>query len=322
MPTFFNDLQSDPQIFVDIPSQLEANNSSQRGRSPCTPKRPRSQVKPADSSFDGLSPIGSPKQYGFSPDFEPMSTPKRRKSSSSGLRSSMGEFSQLKLHECAAFDRDSGLSKSVDFSKIPSFRIPTNQFSTPKKRPKLEADRSPPPAPQKMRRSSMNLDRDSPTPTKLFQEELGAKDVVESTENAPASVHNIAKLDPVDYASAMGIVGFISSHLVRTGERCVSLSNLVQIVSAASVAHRTPTSALAAVRDLARAVPEWVTVAKESGSVVSYKFSDDMRTSEVLQKLRELKRKQTMEETADLRSSIADLRASLSDLRAMSTARQ
>lgn len=251
-----------------------------------------------------------------------MSTPKRRKSSSSGLRSSMGDFSLIKRTAGGIREVDSGLSKSVDFSKIPSFRIPTNQFSTPKKRPKSDVDRSPPAAPHKMRRSDVSLPTDLPTPTRLFPEERVEKDVVESTENAPASALNISKLNPVDYVSAMGIVGFISSHLVRTGDRCVPLSQLVQIVSAASVAHRTPTSALTALRDLARAVPEWVTVGKEGGSVASYTFSEGMRTSQVLQKLRELKRQQTMEDTADLRSSIAELRASLSDIRAMTTARQ
>lgn len=304
----FNDFQLlyRSQIFVDIPSQLEASSSSCRGRSPATPKRTRSQFNDKDSSFDGLSPIGSPKLCGFSPDFEPMSTPKRRKASNTVLRSSVGDFGAA-LHRPAPLSQAEGLSKSVDFSKIPSFKVATNQYSTPKKRSKSDACLDPPSAPRKTRRSQRIEPEELPLPQRLFEEMLGPKP---APENVPAS--NIAS--NIDYVGAMGVVGFISSHLARTGDRQVALSELVQVISSGSVSHRSASSALVALGDLARAVPEWISVDRSAGSVDMYWFNPEVRAMHVLQKLREMKRKQTMEETADLRQSIAELRASVSRL--------
>jgi hypothetical protein len=62
-----------------------------------------------------------------------------------------------------------------------------------------------------------------------------------------------------------------------------------------------------AVRNLAKAIPEWVSVSRDSAGEI-FNFSPELRTFEVLQKLGELKRKQMMESTEELRASI---RASL-----------
>ena len=283
---------------------MDANSGNGREGLPGTPKRARSELKDREESFDGLSPIGSPKLCGFSPDFEPQSTPKRRKSSNSMLRSSMSDLFSRKRNEPTQ-ETDWGLSKSVDFSKLSSSGV-RDPCSTPQKRTKSEAT---PQAPRKGLRPSAESE-DLPNPTRLrfdaSDEETPA--VVEASENTPDNRPASILTDvPVDYAGAMGVVGFISSYLAREGERSVPLSRLVQLISSSSVAHKTATSAHMAVRNLAKAIPEWVSVSRDSEGEI-FNFSPELRTFEVLQKLGELKRKQMMESTEELRASI---RASL-----------
>lgn len=257
-------------------------------------------MKDKEASFDGLSPIGSPKLCGFSPDFEPQSTPKRRKSSNGMLRSSMSDlFSRKRDEPCS--DTDWTVSKSVDFSKLPSTSSSRASLETPKKRSKSDVA---PGAPRKGPREPSDRD-ELPGPIRLRF--ASSDDEEPATENMlvnrPAGILTNV---PVDYAGAMGVVGFISSYLARGGERSVPLSRLVQLISSASVAHKTATSAHMAVRNLAKAIPEWVSVEGEI-----FTFSSEMRTLEVLKRLGELKRKQMMEDTSELRASIAELRSSL-----------
>ena len=187
-----------------------------------------------------------------------------------------------------------GLSKSVDFSKLPSASS-AGGFSTPKKRSKSDIT---PGAPRKEMRRSVVADSIVPEGKRL---DFGDP----KNENTPSTNQ---QLDiPVDFAGAMGVVGFISSHLARGGERSVPLSQLVHLISSASVVHKTATSALMAVRNLAKAIPEWVSVEGDK-----YTFSIELRTFQVLQKLAERRRQQIMEDTSQLRSSIAEMRKSLS----------
>ncbi len=171
-------------------------------------------------------------------------------------------------------------------------------YSTPKKRSKSDIT---PRAPRKPPRQQFEL----PEGKRLeFSEAVSG-----SAENTSVNKLNTgpAVEIPVDYAGAMGVVGFISSYIARGGSRIVPLSQLVQIISSTSVAHKTATSALMAARNLAKAIPEWITVC--NGDV--YEFSSELRTFEVLQKLSERRRQQIMEETNDLRCSIAEMRKSL-----------
>jgi hypothetical protein len=200
-------------------------------------------------------------------------------------------------------DKSAGLSRSVDFSKLPSMTSGYT-FSTPKKRSKSDVS---PRAPRKTGTKDIDPD-EMPLPKRL---NFGSSDSESRTfENSPMNTQSLLNEVPVDYAGAMGVVGFISSYIARGGERTVPLSNLVQLISSTSMAHKTATSALMAVRNLTKAIPEWISV-KKTGQSETLTFSSELRTFEVLQKLGEKKRKQLMEETTDLRASIAELRASL-----------
>jgi hypothetical protein len=93
----------------------------------------------------------------------------------------------------------------------------------------------------------------------------------------------------------MGIVGFISSLITRSsGQRTFALSALVQVISAQSKSHKSPASAAAVLKSLAAAVPEWVSVSTAKGTE-SFSFSGELKTFDVLGRLRELKRKQLLD---------------------------
>ena len=89
----------------------------------------------------------------------------------------------------------------------------------------------------------------------------------------------------------MGIVGFISSFLTRSSDRSVPLSSLVQLIMSASINHRSSSCALQVITNLAKAVPEWISVTRQGG-LEMYTFSDSIKTFDVLSRLRELKRQQ------------------------------
>lgn len=167
------------KIFVDIPSQLEASNPAPRGRSPSTPKRSRAELKDDYSFFEDLSPIGSPKLNDNSLDFEPRTTPKRRRPSGGLLmRSSLSDvFGSLTREEPVV---DLGLSKSVDFSKMsisrpespPRSTSASRDFTPPRTRSQSRVSQSTPSAPRKPPRSQFSQSlpnfEELPKPRRLF----------------------------------------------------------------------------------------------------------------------------------------------------------
>jgi len=273
---------------VDIPSNLEAKDSAARGRSPSTPKRSRADLKEDLSLFDEISPIGSPKMA----DGEIRGTPKRRRSSSF-MRSSMNDIFSTKRD---GRDLDTGLSKSVDFSGMTCFQLESpkaskstcaRDFTPPRTRSQSRLLLKTPQAPRKPPRSIIssslpNLD-ELPKPRRLF-------DQPDSSQSL--SVGGAEKL--IDYSAVMSIVGFISSFITRRNERKVLLSSLVQLISSVSINHRSPASALSVLRSLSRSIPEWVTVKKE-GSNEFFVFSSQMKSYDVLSRLRDLKRERLLQ---------------------------
>lgn len=92
----------------------------------------------------------------------------------------------------------------------------------------------------------------------------------------------------MDYSAVMSIVGFISSHIARSSERRIPLKSLVQLITSVSINHRTVNAATNVIRALAKVVPQWVTIQPNEVLV----FNADLKTFDVLTKLRILKRAQ------------------------------
>lgn len=173
---------------------------------------------------------------------------------------------------------DTGLSKSVDFSRLTSVRDCTPPRTRSQSR-LLEA----PPAPRKPSRKAISRSlptsvEELPKPRRLFD-----------------PVSHLSSGSEVDYSAVMSIVGFISSFIARHKERKFPLVKLVELISSVSINHRSPVSALAVLRSLAKAVPEWVSVEKQEDSREEmFVFSSGLKTFDVLSKLRDLKRERLM----------------------------
>lgn len=182
---------------------------------------------------------------------------------------------------------DPGLSKSVDFSKMsisrpkspPRSSSASRDLTPARTRSQSRVSKSTPSAPRKASRSQVTQSlpnfEELPKPRRLF-------------DPVPATPEKV-DTDSVDLTGVMGIIGFISSFLTRNNERRVPLASLVQLISSSSINNRSTASAESVLRNLARAVPEWVSV--EGGM---YTFSDALKTFDVLSKLRDLKRQQML----------------------------
>lgn len=164
-------------------------------------------------------------------------------------------------------------SSSRDFTP-PRTRSQARVFATPQ-------------APRKPIRSRVSMSlpnfEDLPRPRRLFGDELPAQP--ESASNSTTGT---------DYSGVMGIVGFISSLITRSsGQRTFALSSLVELISSHSKSHTSAASATAVLRSLATAVPDWVSVTSNLGHD-EFSFAPEMKTFEVLGRLRDLKRQELM----------------------------
>jgi hypothetical protein len=181
------------------------------------------------------------------------------------LFSSLREESERRMEDVSRVTcRRSALpptSRSVDFS--------TRYYTPPRTRSqtRLLGGISPPPAPRKPTRERST---DLPEPRRLFND-----------EDNQQSFH-------IDYGAAMGIVGFISSFLMRRQEHVVAVSELANFITSVSVKHRDVEYVSRIIGYLINAVPEWIV---EEMPYETVKFNKSVKTYEVLSKLRLLKRR-------------------------------
>jgi hypothetical protein len=308
---------TDFKIYVDA-TQENKSSAVNRGVSPSTPKRSRTEVPVQDSSFGDLSPIQSgvtvtPLSIGVdshegADTLAPLqTTPKRRRSlrstapTSIGSRSLTDLFSAVREETLNHMDdedstvvhhhrssrsggRQSTVSRSVDFTS----RI----LYTPPRTRSQRARSTPPPAPRKKplaeRQTVEEMSTSLPTPRRLdFSNFNNANFDANDADPppAPVSFH-------IDYGAVMGIVGFVSSYLVRldTSTSSSSFEELVEFLSTVSVTHRSKSSATEILRSLIAAVPEWVMETDNSSSQIVV-FNRSIKTFDVLSRLRAMKRR-------------------------------
>ena len=176
---------------------------------------------------------------------------------------------------------DTGLSKSADFSGI----IARRDYTPPRTRSQSRLLKTPqaPRKPSRFLLSSSSLPNmdEFPKPRRLF--------------DAPTETSASAG---IDYSAVMSVVGFISSYITRQNERKVPLSKLVDLISSLSINHRSPSSAQLVLRNLAKAVPEWVSVRVETEDEI-YSFSSALKSFDVLSKLRDLKRERWISDSSN-----------------------
>jgi len=297
---------ADFKIYVDVP-QENKSSAMNRGMSPSTPKRSRVELLPQDSSFGDLSPIpgGSsvtPLSVGVdsqeaTDQLGPLqTTPKRRRSLRSTAPTSLGSRSLTDLFsavreetlnqmedEDLSYPNSRGRRHSIVSRSVGDFTRTTTPYTPPRTRSQTarrQRHNSPPPAPRKkpLREIEDRSISPPPTPRRL--------DFSASPYSPPISF-------PIDYGAVMGIVGFVSSYLVRLDPSDTSpdvkMDDLAEFISTVSMTHRSRSSAIELVRSLAAAVPNWVTYTKEDGDTL--KFNRSIKSFDVLSKLRAMKRR-------------------------------
>ena len=230
-------------------------------------------------TFEDISPIGfAPVDFG-----SPRTTPKRRKSLDRRASSLTDLFSALREEDESSKRRGISVSQSVDLSAKSASRY----FTPPRKEARIVVT---PNAPKKSSRRKKNVsilssDEEEVLPRRLFEE----------SPNPIATPSRLLE-SSVDYSGVMSIVGFVASYISRTECSVVPISSLVALISSVSVHHGTCESATRVVRALIAIVPEWVTLLADQETV---KFNREMKTFDVLTKLRILKRAQNQIETRE-----------------------
>ena len=289
---------TDFKIYVDIPQENKSSDLN-KGISPSTPKRSRVELLPQDSSFGDLSPIpsGIPvSSLSISVDSHEtgdhaaslQTTPKRRRSVRStaptSSRSLTDLFSAVREETLNQMEddessrsrlgtRQSIVSRSVDFTQR-FYTPPRTRSQTAEQRRQL-----PPLAPKKKPLRDQDERSLSPLPS---PKRLDFSYIVEVNKSTPISF-------PIDYGAVMGIVGFVSSYLVRSNEFCIPINEIAEFISSVSMTHRSKSSAIEIVRSLVSAVPNWVMYSdnKEEKLV----FNRSVKTFDVLSNLRAMKRR-------------------------------
>ena len=276
---------SDFKIYVDIPQENKSGDLN-RGISPSTPKRSRMELPLQDSSFGDLSPIpsGVVTVVDSVDTCSLQTTPKRRRSLRStaptSSRSLTDLFSAVREEALNHMDEDvsrshsgrrqSVVSRSADF---------TGRFYTPPRTRSQTADQRrqlPPLAPRKKPPRDERSLSPLPSPKRL---DFSNMDI---TRSPPTSF-------PIDYGAVMGIVGFVSSYLVRTNASRIGVNEIAEFISTVSMTHRSKSSAIEIVRSLVSAVPNWVMYSDNSKEILD--FNRSVKTFDVLSTLRAMKRR-------------------------------
>ena len=269
-------------MFVDIPFD-GGDSSSCRGKSPSTPKRSRKDLGETDDFFYDevdISPIGFPPVDDLK---SPRTTPKRRKSLDRRVSSSLTDLFSSIQKDGRRVHQQCPISRSVDFSAGVG-------FSTP---PRREMSVTPN-APRKSRSHGIGLDELSSVSRELFATTPPSSRPIRTTRLLSTSptkpvTRRVLADDNVDYSSVMSIVGFVSSFIARCDEGNTTISSLVDLITSVSINHRTAVSATRAIFSLVKVVPEWVQVHSDRMRLV---FNKELKTFDVLTKLRTLKRAQ------------------------------